>query len=296
VSFRVQQKKTLSVFSKVNFKIRKIEHPMTALATPEERNEILDKLVEALKQRDFIRGIALIGSGAKGFIDIYSDVDLLVLLKDDAIFQLSYLKVKEEIESLFRVVLSFEHFRNNEDLMLIAMLDNYLELDVQVVTARALIMRERNYKILYDPEEVLYDLFEDSFTETQMAAPRRIYIELIERSWQPILKCVGAINRDETWRALKMLEEIRDVTVQLAGMNHKISTKGYANVDKLPEMFLVNLRHTIPTSTSSTALRRALKVTVGMLFAEALTIELTLRLTIAVKMQEYLIPYVEAYS
>jgi predicted nucleotidyltransferase len=269
---------------------------MTALATPEERNEILDKLVEALKQRDFIRGIALIGSGAKGFIDIYSDVDLLVLLKDDAIFQLSYLKVKEEIESLFRVVLSFEHFRNNEDLMLIAMLDNYLELDVQVVTARALIMRERNYKILYDPEEVLYDLFEDSFTETQMAAPRRIYIELIERSWQPILKCVGAINRDETWRALKMLEEIRDVTVQLAGMNHKISTKGYANVDKLPEMFLVNLRHTIPTSTSSTALRRALKVTVGMLFAEALTIELTLRLTIAVKMQEYLIPYVEAYS
>ncbi len=267
-----------------------------ALVTPQERYDILERLVELFKADDQVIGLLLVGSGVNGFQDAYSDIDLIVVLADDRVFVSMYQALKAKIQQAFNVFYHFEQLVSTEDTTLIMMLDNFLELDIQFVKGRVLAMRDKQWLVRYDRYGDLDKRVQESFSETQMLAPRRIYLRVVERIWQPVLKCVAALNRNEIWHALHMLEQIRNETVHLAGINHRVQTSGFTDVDKLPEMFLVHLRHTIPTSTSNVAIRRALRSTVRLFFSEALTLESHLRLDVASKMQEKLMPYIEAYS
>lgn len=267
-----------------------------ALVTPQERYEILEKLVTVLKEDASVIGVVIVGSGASGFLDVYSDIDLVVVLADDRVFISMYQALKAILQKEFNVFYHFEQHVSTEDTTLLIMLDNFLELDIQFVKGRVLAVKDKQWTVRYDRHGDLDDRVQESFSETQMVAPRRIYLRVVERIWQPILKCVAALNRNEIWHALHMLEQIRNETVHLAGINHRVQTHGFTDVDQLPEMFLVHLRHTIPTSTSNVAIRRALRSTVRLFFSEALTLEGHLRLDVASKMQEKLMPYIEAYS
>jgi hypothetical protein len=269
---------------------------MSALATPEERNAILHQLTETLKAEPALLGLVLVGSGAHGFHDTFSDIDLVAIVREDAPFPMIYDAVKARIGQVVQIAYAFERHTPPDAVSYSAMLNNFLQVDLDVAKPRGLNIRDKTWKILHDPQERVNDIISQSFSETLMVAPRRLYMQAVERIWQPVLACVAAINRDQTWRALHMLEQIRNQAIQLAGINHRLDTERFSQVDELPEMLLVNLRHTIPTSTSKVAIRRALRATLTLFFEEARTLETVLRLDFAHKMQEKLMPYIEAYS
>ncbi len=264
--------------------------------THDPRERALTRLLELLEARSEVVGVVLLGSGATGFKDRYSDLDLLVILDDSAIFALAYEKIKQPVLSLLEVLFHFEIMRSSEEMLFVGMLANYLELDMTVVMQRALVFRDAEYKILLDRTGALPAVLDDAFSETQTIAPRRAYLEIVERIWQPVLRCIAAIQRGETWRAIHMLETIREQIVILAGLNHKVHTRGYSGVDQLPEMFLVNLRHTLPTNTNAAALRRARRQAVQMFFAEATVLEDKLRINVAPRMRDVLMRYIEIES
>jgi hypothetical protein len=114
--------------------------------------------------------------------------------------------------------------------------------------------------------------------------------------WQPIIKCVAALNRGETWRSLHMLDQIRTQTIELAAMNYKVDTANFAEVDQLPEMLLIRMRHTLPTGTSDVAIRRALRMTIVLFFQQAELLEESLDLSLAADLKQYISPYIEAYA
>jgi predicted nucleotidyltransferase len=263
-------------------------------AGPRER--ALARLLALLEARPEVVGVVLLGSGATGFKDRYSDVDLLVILDDSAIFALAYEKIKQPMLAALDVLFHFEIMRGSEEMLFVGMLADYLEVDMSIVIQRALVFRDADYKILLDRTGVLPAVLDDAFSETQTIAPRRAYMEIVERIWQPVLRCIAAVQRGETWRAIHMLETIREQIVILAGLNHKINTRGYSGVDQLPEMFLVNLRHTLPNGTNPPALRRALRHAVQMFFAEATVLEDKLRISLAPKMRDVLMRYIEIES
>lgn len=269
---------------------------MSALATPEERADILQQLTETLKAEPALLGVVLVGSGARGFIDTFSDIDLVAIVSEDAPFPLIYDTVKARVARAVPIAYAFEKHTPPDAISYSAMLNNFLQVDIDVAKPRGLNIRDKAWQILHDPQDRVGDLISESFSETLMVAPRRLYMQAVERIWQPVLACVAAINRDQTWRALHMLEQIRNQAIQLAGINHRLDTQGFSQVDQLPEMLLVNLRHTIPTSTSKVAIRRALRATLTLFFEEARTLETVLKLDFAQKMQEKLMPYIEAYS
>lgn len=269
---------------------------MSALAISEERASTLSQLTELLQAQSCVIGLVLVGSGVTGFKDSFSDIDLVIVLEDDCAFASTYATLKELLLKTLNVAYHFETRTTSEDALLLMMLNNYLEIDMHFSKKRALAIKDKAWKILYAPKDDIQEAVDRSFSETLLIAPRRIYLQVVERVWQPILDCVTAINRNETWKALYMLEQIRNQTVQLAGINHRVETSSYNDVDKLPEMFLINLRHTIPTSTSNVAIRRALRSTVMMFFSEAIALEHLLKLDIAQQMQVKLMPYIEAYS
>ncbi len=269
---------------------------MSAMATAQERDSILKQLTDTLQASPDVTGIVLVGSGAIGFKDSFSDIDLVVIVSEESVFKTTYNALKDSLMTAFKVSYHFETHITTEDTNLIMMLNNFLEVDLYIAKKRVLAIRDKTWKILHDPTEEVDHIIGESFSQTLMIAPRRLYLQVVERIWQPILECVSALNRNETWKALYTLEQIRNQTVHLAGINHHVETGGFNGVDQLPEMMLINLRHTIPTSTSNVAIRRALRSTVTMFFTEAITLEQRLKLDFAQHMQAKLMPYIEAYS
>ena len=53
----------------------------THLCTPEERRTVLRSIEDALKTDPRIAGVVLVGSGAVGFQDEFSDIDLSVVVR-----------------------------------------------------------------------------------------------------------------------------------------------------------------------------------------------------------------------
>jgi hypothetical protein len=252
--------------------------------------------VASLQERTEVIGIVLTGSGVDGFKDRYSDIDMMVILDKGGIFALSYEKIKQWLLMTFDSQFYFEVMRKSDDMLLCAMLGEFTEIDLQVVSQEALVIRTDHTKVLFDRHGTLATIMDEAFSETQTVAPRRVYLELVERIWQPVLRCLSALSRGEVWRALHNLEEVRDKAVQIAGINHKLSTRAYSEVDQLPEMFLVALRRSLPANTSATAIHRALRHTLALFFMEAQTVERLFRLDVARKMEAVLMPYVDAHG
>jgi predicted nucleotidyltransferase len=103
---------------------------VSKLYSPEEREHILRLIVNALEVDERIAGIVLVGSGAVGFEDEYSDIDLSVVVekRDDVkpIFRQWDAKMKATVP----VICCFETEYAPDNLLWGFFLDNILEVDM----------------------------------------------------------------------------------------------------------------------------------------------------------------------
>lgn len=269
---------------------------MAELFTPERRTEILENLLIFLQTDEQVSGVVMVGSTADDFRDTYSDINLLVIVADSLPVYPVYHKWKTRFTALYNRLSGFEMRQDGECYHFGCLLDNYLGLEMQFLKLEKLVATRKPWKIAFDRAGNLATHLERTYAEEQLAAPVREYKRIMETIWQPILKCVAALRRDEIWRALYLLEDLRDSAVRIAGMNHGVDTYGFTAVDHLPEMFLVHLRHTIPTSTSTPAIRRALKTAVILLFREAVLFEDRMSIASNAHLRKRILEYIEAYA
>ena len=61
----------------------------------------------------------------------------------------------------------------------------------------------------------------------------------------------------------------------------------------MPEMFLINLRHTLPTSISTIAMKRALRTAISIFFAEARGLDEQLGLSAVGDLEERMIDFID---
>ena len=66
--------------------------------TEEERNLILKKLIKGLEEKDEILSVIMVGSGAYGFNDKYSDLDLSLVINDNFKVEDAFKLIKNEIK------------------------------------------------------------------------------------------------------------------------------------------------------------------------------------------------------
>lgn len=244
-----------------------------ALFTPERRQEVLDDLMAFFQADDDIAGLVLVGveSPSAAVSDPYGGLILRVVLKNGAIFHSVYAKWRKRLYQLLPAAFLYEETHESDTAQLHLLLDDYLEISLgfaRLVDLRAV---RKPWYVLFDQSEAkdIRPTLETIQDEQRVATPVRTYEQIMQRSWQPIVRCVAALKRGETWRSLHMLEQVRDATIQLAAINHNLDARGYAEVDQLPEMFLVRLRHTLPTDSSEVAIRRALRMTLLLFFSVA---------------------------
>ena len=117
---------------------------------PATREAILDRLLTALQNDKRITGLVIVGSGAKGFEDIYSDIDLCAIttLADDVkpVSQEWGVRICEMLPMFH----SFEVPRAPNIYLWVFLLENFLEIDLCFLCLNDLQATRKRWRTVFD--------------------------------------------------------------------------------------------------------------------------------------------------
>ncbi|WP_438449222.1 nucleotidyltransferase domain-containing protein [Gorillibacterium sp. sgz5001074] len=121
---------------------------------PHVRQALLETIVHSLKLRTEVIGIFIGGSIAQGTADQFSDIDLRVVVQEDALSR--YIESKQEIVKEWGNVLFFEDYYPKAPFT-IAHYDTFLKVDVFFYNTKTLqpSIWLKGIKILFDPDEII---------------------------------------------------------------------------------------------------------------------------------------------
>jgi predicted nucleotidyltransferase len=209
------------------------------LYTPEERDETAALLLDLLREDERIQRADLSGSGAQGYADRWSDVDLLVTAAEGVDQrELADDWVARAYEALpvvhhFGVAFGEEHVRG-------FLLENMLEVDVGFRPSAA--------------------------TEGEWPGPDADGEAGF--AWHDVLHAGVAIARGRPWRAQYYVGLLRWRTLALASERLGIDFGEYNSVDDLPADLLEGLEAALPRSLAAEELRRAARAATLAFFRE----------------------------
>ena len=200
-----------------------------ALYTPDERDEVATQLADLISADERVERVELGGSGAEGYRDRWSDVDLLVTVHDG----IDQLEVADEwvprlygalpVLHHYAVAFGDEHVRG-------FLLENLLEVDLGFSPART---SEGEWP---GP---------DADGEAGFA-------------WHDVVHAAVAIARGRLWRAQYYIGLLRWRTLALATARFGLLLDEYKDVDDLRPEILRPLEDALPRSLEPDELRRAL--------------------------------------
>lgn len=263
----------------------------THLFSSEERQEVPDRILIALRTDDRIAGVLIVGSGAIGFEDSYSDIDLSVVVAAEKDVFPVFREWKEQIENLFPVIHCFETTYGLNNYLYGFLLDGFLELDIGFLCLANLFAKRERWNIAFDRSGKIENIMLSSWENRPHPDIQADYFSRINSIWHYITHVVIALKRSQPWKALHYLEVIRNRTVELAGLRNGLETRHFRQVDQMPDEFLVELQKTLVSSTNTAEIMRALKATTTCFFREARGLDKMLGCNVAsdleLKMQEY---------
>ena len=232
--------------------------------TSAARQEILDQLIEALKQDKRITGLILVGSGAVGFDDEYSDIDLSVVVGQKTSVESCWRDWIDRIYHLLPVTRHFEVVYSEANFLYGFFLENFLEIDIGFLHAGNLVAKRPRWKVIYDQEENLSGLMESSWEDRALPDPIQVYKNVLSSIWYHITHAAICIMRKHVWQALYFIEKIRSKTFLLCILICEVDADpdDYRHIDRLPAVYLDRMNETLLTNLDQGSLCSALNQTV----------------------------------
>jgi hypothetical protein len=268
---------------------------MTELFTPQQRQDVYDTLLNQFKNDDRITGILSLGAADTAFADDNSGITLLIIIEKPSIIDIVFTLWVKRLEKLFNSQTSFSFIINDNLNNLSILLDNYLQISFQFRAVNRFHLVGTDWCVVFDRHEYVRNYL-GKRTKTREQHVKTLYKTHMGMIWNPIVSCVRELRRRNLWKAVAELEILRKHMVEIAGLRHLEFTQDYVNMKSLPEMFLDQLRHTLPTSISETAIRRSLKITLSMLFAETAILDEQCDTSYTQQLERRLSDFVELYS
>lgn len=118
--------------------------------SPAERQGILDLLLAELEGDREILGVLVVGSGAVGFDDVYSDIDLCVVIAESVDVHRKFQEWGLKIEALLPVFYCGESVRGRSSFLWVILLENFLEIDLGFLCLDDLEARRGRWKTVFD--------------------------------------------------------------------------------------------------------------------------------------------------
>lgn len=244
------------------------------LYTEEERQNALDRILRLATEDDGMVGCILVGSGSWGFTDQYSDLDLCLVVNDQADIEAVSGEWLTTVRSSLPVV---THFRANpaQDMVLYGFfLESFLEVNLCLLRPRDLEARKGNWKVLLDGLGDLDQRMADSWAQkSSEAGVRDYYLGRIAAIWHYVLHAFVALKREHLWQALSDVVEIRNQAISLHGLRKGLVVKRNRDAHKMDPGFLRSLEGSLVGAIAREELQAALWNATRCFFGEARIVE-----------------------
>lgn len=290
-----------------------------SLFTTQRRANLLESLAAFFRADHMIAGVILVGPSAEPRQDDFSGIYAQIVVDPEADFPMVYRRWKDLLPTMMTTIATVESSEPGKHATISLLLEGYLEIvfyfvrfhqliapsrhvkmpDGSMVTVPAVRFAPYPWKVLYAKKSVRDDLMrlEEECYHPHVGQIDITYQEIMRRIWQPVLRAVMALHRDEIWRAIHNIDQIRAEIIRIAGIIYDVDVRDQTHVDQLPEMLLISLRHTIPTSFTPVAIRRALLSALDLFFIQADILEdQTTTRGEAQRLRQILMPYVEGFA
>lgn len=269
--------------------------------SPTTREATLNRLLTALQSDQRIAGLLIVGSGAEGFEDVYSDIDLCAVttFADDVrpAFQEWGVKIRE----MLPVFHSVESVQGANIYLWILLLENFLGIDLCFLCLDDLHARRNRWKTVFDRSGRIEDIMQSSWKNRSKPNLEEIYrsedlLNRLSSIWHYISYAAVAIQRDQPWRAVYEIEQIRNQTIELRGLREELETKRFRHVDQMSENFLAGLEETLVLSLRSVDLMNTLRAATTCFFHETQHFDKMLDIKLAERFEIKVKTYLELFE
>lgn len=221
-----------------------------------EREALRDRLIAAARSDERITAAAVVGSGAAGGEDAWSDIDLALRLADG-------LKPDDVAEAwtarMYESAGAVDHVDvwSHTALYRVFLLRSSLQVDLSFWPADAFAATSASFRLLFGE------------SNQPRAAPSPAPGAPIGMGWLYALHARSSIARGRSLQALYMINAMREQVIALACLRHELPANEGRGVDDLPAGLRDRLAATLVRDLSPDELRRAFTASVGALLDEA---------------------------
>lgn len=270
------------------------------LFTPKYRQRVLERLIAHFQSDARIAGVLIVGSAAVGFDDGYSDIDLCVVVANEAERSAVFKDWGKRLHNLFFVLHHLDVVKGEKGLLHVFLLEGFLEVDLGFESLETLTARRTRWRVAYDHSGTLEELLRTSWEKSQKNRNHLIrnqYKNRLDAVWHYIMHAVVAVQRNLPWKAIAEIEELRRQVIELRGLRENLETKRYRYVDRLSPEFLKTLHQTFVSPQSSSAdIMTAVRHLSHCFFEEARALDATLSIEYAGEAEEHMHTYLDLFA
>lgn len=210
--------------------------------TAKERDDLLTKVKDYLWSDDACEGLVQMGSGAAGFRDIYSDIDLMAGFRDPAAAGEGLYAFFEQLGAVY-----IDRRRWSDTVLgYSAYWENGLSVDISVMPTAQIPVRSERIAVLFSKTEAFIHRIE---TELRNYQPPALDPAAHHAFFFALRRCEIAVLRGEYIYADMTLQEARQILLRLH--SHGADAKRFRELD---EAFLTALEGTYPAARTRDAI------------------------------------------
>lgn len=221
-----------------------------------ERENLLKGVSHFMFQSGCFEGLLQIGSGATGFSDIYSDIDLMAGCFDSSVAQANI-----ELQSYFEAQGAFyidKRSWSETALGLSVYFENGLSLDISFMHTRDIPIRSSDWKILFSKTANFSDtVFKNHDVFLQNHQPHGTDDSIHHRFIYALRRVEIALHRSEFIYADMSLSEARQILLDIEALREGRKTHQFKAFNDLDLLFVEKLYSTYPHSMSKEAISQA---------------------------------------
>lgn len=214
--------------------------------TERQRDELCEKITEFMLAEPEFEGLLHIGSGAAGYADIYSDIDLMAGCTDGKVVNIANEKLLMCLESLGAVYIDRRRWSDSV-LGLSAYFENGLSVDISFMPVEALRVRSGCWKCLFSKSVRFTDQIEKS-AENLQVDPKNFGIDdsIYHKFVYAMRRCEIATLRGEYIYADMALSEARQYLLYVEAAREGKKLHQFKRYQSLDRDFLEELVQTYP--------------------------------------------------
>ncbi len=237
--------------------------------TPERRKEILDFLIDKFEEDKRIACVILVGSGAYDFIDDLSDIDLAVVTFPEYNLLQILKDWKEKIPQLLDIIECFEVQHTPRNLLLGFLTEDFLEINIGLQNTENISAKRKHWKIIFDKTGKLQQVMEESWKKAQDKSNVSYFEYLVSGTWHYIICAVIALTRENYWRAINEIENIKKDLLEIAALRFNLKVNYFIDSEYMSNELQRNLMDSFISKLDKKEIFKAIKNLTKLYYEEA---------------------------